>query len=105
MVSEKYIDQANRLGGFSGDLKLGSRPALLVVEFQKGFTQPRVSYLAGEFDDASNATCSVISNVRGKMPIIFTIFGYRSQLEAGRWILEPWHLEAQTLNLTAKLEL
>ena len=86
MSSEKYIDQANRLGGFYGDLKLGSRPVLLVVDFQKGFTQSRLSSLAGEFDDAINATCSIIRNVREKMPIIFTICGYRSKLEAGRWI-------------------
>ena len=48
MSSEIYHDRANRLGGFYGDLKLGSRPVLLVVDFQKGFTQPRLSSLAGE---------------------------------------------------------
>ena len=101
MASEKYIDQANRLGGFYGDLEVGSCPALLVVDFQKGFTQPRLSTLAGEFDDAINATRSIISNVRGKMPIIFTICGYRSQLEAGRWIEKCSALEDLILGTEA----
>ena len=101
MALEKYVDQANRLGSFYGDLKLGRRPALLVVDFQKGFTQPRLSPLAGEFDDAINVTCSIISNVRGKMPIIFTICGYSSKLEAGRWIEKCSALEDLILGTEA----
>ena len=101
MAREKYTDQANRLGGFYGDLKLGGRPALLIVDFQKGFTQPRLSSLAGEFDEAINATSEIISNVRGKMPIIFTICGYSSKSEAGRWVEKCTALEDLILGTEA----
>jgi maleamate amidohydrolase len=101
MGSEKYIDQANRLGGFYGDLKLGRRPVLLVVDFQKGFTQPRLSSLAGDFDEAIDATCEIIGKVREKMPIIFTICGYRSKFEAGRWIEKCSALEDLILGTEA----
>lgn len=101
MAVEKYVDQANRLGGFYGDLKLGHGPALLVVDFQKGFTQPRLSSLAGDFDEAIDATCAIINSVRGKMPIIFTICGYRAKIEAGRWIEKCGALEDLMLGTEA----
>ena len=101
MVSGKHIDQANHRGGFYGDLKLGLRPALLVVDFQKGFTQPKLSSLAGDFDEAINTTCEIIKSLHGKMPIIFTICGYKSKFEAGRWIEKCSALEDLILGTEA----
>ena len=101
MVSGKHIDQANHRGGFYDDLKLGLRPALLVVDFQKGFTQPKLSSLAGDFDEAINTTCEIIKSLHGKMPIIFTICGYKSKFEAGRWIEKCSALEDLILGTEA----
>lgn len=81
-----YRDKANVESGFYGDLALGKSPALLVVDFQKGFTQPGLSSLGGNFSRAIDVTCSLISALREKMPIIFSVCGYRSRCEAGRWI-------------------
>ncbi len=79
-------DLHNRLSGFDGTLVFGQRPALLVVDFQRGFTETALSPLASDCSDAITSTNQVIDAMRGKGPIIFTILGYEPNLtDMGVW--------------------
>ena len=79
-------DQDNIRSGFSGSFKLGRTPALLVVDLQRGFTEPSISALASECAPAIAATNALIDAMRGVGPVIFTIVGYHgSLLDMGIW--------------------
>lgn len=79
-------DNANLRGGFYGSLTLGSRPALLVIDFQRGFTEEGLTPLASPCDATIAATNRLIAAVRGIAPVIFTIIGYQENLaDSGHW--------------------
>ena len=69
-------------------LGYGKRPAIVVVDFQIGFTAPERSPLAGNLDAEVAATNTVIAAARKKnIPVIFTVVGYdpHRQDDAGLW--------------------
>jgi maleamate amidohydrolase len=79
-------DKDNILSGFNGALQRGKKPALLVVDFQRGFTEPAVSPLASECPEAVLATNKLIGAMRGLGPIIFTVIGYDKNFsDMGCW--------------------
>ena len=68
------------LGGRSG---LGSRPALLVIDFCLGFTDP-TSNLGGDFDAEVAVTQRLIERFREhELPIFFTTVAYNDDLSDG----------------------
>lgn len=80
-------DDANARSGFYGTLSAGCRPALLVVDFQRGFTEPGVSPLASDASKAVESTNVLISAMRGIGPVIFTVVAYEPHLaDAGVWV-------------------
>jgi nicotinamidase-related amidase len=69
-------------------LGFGKKPAVIVVDFQLGFTAPEQSPLAGNLDAEVKATNDLIAAARKKnVPIIFTVVGYdpHRQDDAGLW--------------------
>jgi len=69
-------------------LGFGKKPAVIVVDFQLGFTAPELSPLAGNLDAEVKATNDLIAVARKKnVPIIFTVVGYdpHRQDDAGLW--------------------
>ncbi len=69
-------------------LGFGKKPAVIVVDFQLGFTAPEQSPLAGNLDAEVKATNDLIGAARNKnVPIIFTVVGYDPyrQDDAGLW--------------------
>jgi nicotinamidase-related amidase len=69
-------------------LGFGKKPALIVVDFQLGFTVPEQSPLAGNLDAEVAATNELIAVARKKdIPVIFTVVGYdpHRQDDAGLW--------------------
>ena len=69
-------------------LGFGKKPALIVVDFQLGFTVPEQSPLAGNLDAEVAATNELIAAARKKdLPVIFTVVGYdpHRQDDAGLW--------------------
>ena len=69
-------------------LGFGKKPAVIVVDFQLGFTAPEQSPLAGNLDAEVKATNALIAAARNKsVPIIFTVVGYdpHRQDDAGLW--------------------
>lgn len=51
--------------GFGGQLRMGSAPALLIVDFQVGFADPRV-FGGGNIADAITATVPLLAFARGQ---------------------------------------
>ncbi len=79
-------DQDNLRSGFNGNHAPGRRPALLVIDLQRGFTEPAVSPLASDCTHAVEATNALIGAMRGVGPVLFTIVGYgQNPLEMGVW--------------------
>ncbi|WP_028928609.1 N-carbamoylsarcosine amidohydrolase [Pseudonocardia asaccharolytica] len=76
-----------RARGFGGRVGFGGRPAVIVIDLIRGFTDPR-SPLAGELDAQLAATNEVLDAARrAGVPIIFSTIEYDSDLqEAGLWI-------------------
>ena len=69
-------------------LGFGKKPALIVVDFQLGFTVPEQSPLAGNLDAEVAATNELIAAARKKdIPVVFTVVGYdpHRQDDAGLW--------------------
>jgi nicotinamidase-related amidase len=66
---------------FGGRAGFGSRPAVLVVDLNLGFTDPD-SPLACELDDVLTATRSLLDVARGRVPVLFTTVVYDAVGEA-----------------------
>jgi maleamate amidohydrolase len=66
---------------------LGSRPAVLVVDFSRGFTDPECT-LGSNMTDAIEATRRVLDAARAKgLPVVFTTIGYEPSLkDGGLWL-------------------
>jgi maleamate amidohydrolase len=80
----KEIYEAARLGQ---SVPLGSRPAVLVVDFTYGFTDP--AYEAGaEYTPQVEATAGLLDVARAHgVPVIFTSIGYEPHgKDAGLWM-------------------
>ncbi len=81
-------------------LGFGKCPAIIVVDFQIGFTVPEQSPLAGNLDTEVEATNDLIDAARHKgIPVIFTVVGYDAhrQDDAGLWPQKAPSLRALTL--------
>ncbi|SHI17827.1 isochorismatase family protein [Pollutimonas bauzanensis] len=80
-------DQANVLSGFNGVLAPGVKPALLVIDFQRGFTEAGVSPLASDCSAAIASTNRLIAALRETGPVIFTVVGYSANYaDIGCWM-------------------
>ena len=77
-----YVDA--ELGGRVG---FGERPAILVVDFQRSFTDPTIVG-GGDFTDAIDATGTLLGCARDqRLPIVFTTVAYSHTLaDAGRFL-------------------
>jgi maleamate amidohydrolase len=66
---------------------LGSRPAVLVVDFSCGFTDPECT-LGADMTDAVEATKRLLDAARAKgLPVVFTTIGYEPSLkDGGLWL-------------------
>lgn len=95
-------DAANIKGGFSGELSYGTKPTLLVIDFQRGFTEEGLSPLASDCDAQIARTNELISKVRLVGNVIFTIIGYDDNLiDAGNWINKAESLRTLRRSSTA----
>ncbi|CAN5674564.1 MAG: isochorismatase family protein [Rubrobacteraceae bacterium] len=72
---------------FGGSLTLGTRPAILVVDFSRGFTDPDCP-LGADMASEVEATRKVIDAARGiEAPVVFTTIGFEANLRDGAlWI-------------------
>lgn len=95
-------DDANLRSGFYGSLALGNRPALVIVDFQRGFTEAGLTPLSSPCEDALAATNRLIKVFRGKGPIIHTVVSYHpSLLDGGYWPIKCSSLKHLVRNTPA----
>ncbi|TFD85196.1 N-carbamoylsarcosine amidohydrolase [Cryobacterium serini] len=99
-----------RQKGLSSRTGFGTRPALLVVDFIRGFTDAR-SPLAGDLDRQIEATLKLLASARAAdIPIIFSTVAYDTNLQdAGKWIRKipsnSWLVEgSEWVELDARLQ-
>lgn len=79
-------DAKNAASGFNGTLRSGVRPALLVIDYQRAFTQPALSPLASECEAQLAATNKLIGAMRGIGMIVFTAAAYaQNGSDIGVW--------------------
>jgi maleamate amidohydrolase len=96
--------------GFAARVGFGARPALLVIDMIRGFTDLR-SPLASNLDDQVGAIRSMLAAARERaVPVIFSTVAYDPDLqEAGIWIRKipsnSWLVEgSEWVELDARLE-
>lgn len=72
----------------------GNRPALLIVDFINGFTDPTTP-LGGDFSAQISATRALLEEFRrGGLPVLYTTIAYEPDLrDAGMWIKKIPSLE------------
>jgi nicotinamidase-related amidase len=80
----KEVYAAARLGQ---SVTLGSRPAVLVVDFSCGFTDPECT-LGADMSAEVEATRRLLDAARAKgLPVVFTTIGYEPSLrDGGLWL-------------------
>lgn len=85
MVSYDTKDMYKEFG-MDGHVGFGEKPALIVVDFSKGFTDQN-SPLGNDYSMQIEAINRILAVMRGKnLPIIFSSEGYQSNmLDAGIW--------------------
>lgn len=93
-----------------GSMRLGSRPAVLVVDFSRGFTDPS-STLGSDLTTAVEATRSLLDAARARgVPVIFTTIAFEPNLlDAGIWLqkmpgLAELELGSEWVELDPRLE-
>ena len=76
----REIYERARLGG---DVALGERPAVLVVDLSRGFTDPAAT-LGSDLTAVVEATMRLLAVAReGGLPVIFTTIGFEPNLKDG----------------------
>jgi N-formylmaleamate deformylase len=80
------IDDVYERAGFGHSVVRGERPALLVVDFSRGFTEPEFP-TGADLTREVEATARLADAVRAKgRPVIFTVIAFHPNLsDAGVW--------------------
>lgn len=79
-------DDVYARAGFGHSIVRGERPALLVVDFSRGFTEAEFT-TGADLTSEVEATARLAEAVRGKgLPVIFTVIAFHESLrDAGAW--------------------
>ncbi len=86
-MSDKQARQVYERAGLGASVTLGSRPAVLVVDFSCGFTDPECA-LGSDLTAEVEATRRLLDTARAKgLPILFTTIGFEPSLrDGGLWL-------------------
>jgi nicotinamidase-related amidase len=86
-VSDEEAREVYAKARLGESVTLGSRPAVLVVDFSCGFTDPE-SALGSDLTAEVEATKRLLDAARGRgLPVIFTTIGYEPSLkDGGLWL-------------------
>lgn len=87
-MSDAETEATYQRAGFTGRLGFGRRPAVCVVDFQLGFTDPSRSPLAADCSSEIAVTRNLLAAARAaQVPIFFTVIAYTpSLLDGGLWV-------------------
>jgi maleamate amidohydrolase len=86
-MSDEQARQVYERSGLGHEVVRGRRPAVLVVDFSCGFTDPDCA-LGSDLTEPVEATRSLLDRARAKgLPVIFTTIGYdESGKDGGLWL-------------------
>jgi nicotinamidase-related amidase len=86
-VSDEQTKQVYAAARLGQNVTLGSRPAVLVVDFSCGFTDPDCT-LGSDLTPQVEATKRLLDAARAKgLPVVFTTIGYEPGLkDGGLWL-------------------
>jgi len=86
-VSDEQAHEVYAKAGLGQSVALGSRPAVLVVDFSCGFTDPDCA-LGSDCTEAVEQTKRVLDVAREKgLPVVFTTIGFEPSLkDGGLWL-------------------
>jgi maleamate amidohydrolase len=86
-MSDEAAREVYAKAGLGESVTLGSRPAVLVVDFSCGFTDPACT-LGADMTPAVEATRRLLDAARAKgLPVVFTTIGYEPSLkDGGLWL-------------------
>ena len=86
-MSDDSAREIYAASGLGAGVTLGSRPAVLVVDFSCGFTDPECP-LGSDLTPQVEATRRVLDAARGKgLPVVFTTIGFEpSGKDGGLWL-------------------
>ena len=85
-MSDEQARQVYERARLGGSLTLGTRPAVLVVDFQRGFTEPEA--MAGaDLTEQVEAARTLLDAARAKgLPVVYTTIGYEPHMkDAALW--------------------
>jgi maleamate amidohydrolase len=83
VTSDERAQEVYERARLGGSLTLGERPAVLVVDFSCGFTDPDCA-LGAEMDAEIEATRRLLEAARAKgLPVVFTSIGFEPNLKDG----------------------
>jgi maleamate amidohydrolase len=86
-VSDEQAQQVYAAARIGQNVTLGSHPAVLVVDFSCGFTDPECT-LGADMTEQVEATKRLLDVARAKgLPVVFTTIGYEASLkDGGLWL-------------------
>jgi maleamate amidohydrolase len=86
-MSDAEAREVYARAGLGESVTLGSNPAVLVVDFSCGFTDPQCS-LGADMTAEVEATKRILDAARAKgLPVVFTTIGFASSLkDGGLWL-------------------
>jgi maleamate amidohydrolase len=86
-VSDERARQVYERARLGQSVTLGSRPAVLVIDFSCGFTDPACT-LGADMTEEVEATKRLLDAARAKgLPVVFTTIGYEASLkDGGLWL-------------------
>ena len=78
--------------GYGFRIGRGTRPAVLVIDFSRAFTEGPSAFPGGEFGAEIAQTRRLLDVARGRVPVLYTTLAYEPDLrDAGLWgIKAPW---------------
>ena len=87
VVSDEDARRIYEASGLGASVTLGRRPAVLVIDFSCGFTDPACS-LGSDLTPQVEATRRVLDAARAKgLPVVFTTIGFDASLkDGGLWL-------------------
>jgi maleamate amidohydrolase len=92
-MSDEQAERVYKQAGLGQSVTMGSRPAVLVVDFSCGFTDPECT-LGADMTEQVEATKRLLDAARAKgLPIVFTTIGFEASLkDGGLWLQKVPHL-------------
>ncbi len=81
------VPQPLRERGFGGEVGFGSSPALLIIDFQSGFTDPELPLGADASREIEQTNVLIAAARQGERPILASLVAYRDPelRDAGIW--------------------